>query len=144
MNKTQKIVAVISVIAIAALAAVLVYLWPTMKTEFAGSAQYTEQDSRLYQFYTPELFKNMPRISDHYDFNYASISGPEAQAFAVTFYGTSNISSVNAYLANMGYQPQATCTVEAECWRTAGSKDVVMVAQLPKPERVFIQIYRRP
>ncbi|HGM6860795.1 hypothetical protein [Serratia rubidaea] len=144
MKKVQKIIAVIGSIVIVAVAAVFAYLWPTMKTEFAGSAQYTEQDSRLYNFYTPELFKNMPRISDHYDFNYASISGPEAQAFAVTFYGTTDISNVNAYLANMGYQPQGTCTVEAKCWRTTESKDVVMVAQLPKPERVFIQIYRRP
>ncbi|AVJ17834.1 hypothetical protein ACWA06_01315 [Serratia rhizosphaerae] len=134
----------VTLVLIIGIVAAWTYCWPFIKMNFAGSAQYTEQDSRQYEFYTPELFKNMPRITDHYDFNYANVAGPEALIYAVTFYGTDDTRHVNDYLTAMGYQPQPTCMVVAECWRTTGSKDVVMVAQLSEPERVFIQIYSSP
>lgn len=52
---------------------------------FAGTACYTEQDWLKYEFYTPELLKGIPKISDKYDFNFGNITGPEAQIFTITF-----------------------------------------------------------
>lgn len=40
---------------------VLTAALPYVKMEFAGSAHYTEQDTREYEYYTPELLKNMLR-----------------------------------------------------------------------------------
>jgi hypothetical protein len=124
--------------------AALTYAWPWVKMEFAGSAHYTEQDKREYEFYTPDLLKEIPRISSHYEFDYANITGPEAQAFAVSFYGTNDISKVHVYLISRGYKKQTACNLEAECWRTPGSREVITVVKLHSPDIVKVQIYSSP
>jgi hypothetical protein len=49
---------------LAVIAAALVWLWPYVQMEFAGSAHYTEQDKREYDFYTPRYTKkNAPYFS---------------------------------------------------------------------------------
>ena len=72
MRKSFKVLGSVSIVA----AAALTYAWPYIVMEFAGSAHYTEQDKREYEFYTPVLLKKMPRISSRYDFDFANITGP--------------------------------------------------------------------
>ncbi|BFO10846.1 hypothetical protein GGER_33560 [Serratia rubidaea] len=59
MKKSSKIVGIVAVLIVAG----LLYSWPLIQMEFAGSAHYTEQDKREYAFYTPDILKKMPRIS---------------------------------------------------------------------------------
>lgn len=61
----------------------LMCVWPRLAMEFADSAHYTEKDKREYEYYTPDLLRKMPRISDDYEFSYSRISGPDAVVYGV-------------------------------------------------------------
>lgn len=57
MRRSLKLLSVVVIVSAAALA----YIWPYMQMEFAGSAHYTEQNKREYDFYTPrDSEKNSP------------------------------------------------------------------------------------
>lgn len=121
----------------------LAFGWPYLKMGFASSAYYTERDKREYEYYTPELLKRMPRISNNYEFSYSNISGPQAFVYGVHFYGITDTSKIRDYLISKGYEPQKQCQTEAECWRSPQSKDVVSIYGLAKPDLVGVEIYRR-
>ncbi|MFB9086166.1 hypothetical protein ACFFW8_12270 [Erwinia tracheiphila] len=73
-------------LAMAAVGGVLYfYGWPWLKIGFAESAYYRQQDKREYDFYTPELLKNMPRITNDYSFEFGNISGPQAFVYGIRF-----------------------------------------------------------
>lgn len=119
------------------------YVWPYLQLEFAESAHYTEKDKREYDYYTPELLRKLPRISDDYEFSYHNISGPQAFVFGVTFNGTTDTRKIRDYLSAEGYEPQAQCQTEAECWRSPrNKKDVVSLYSSTKLNLVGIEIYR--
>lgn len=122
----------------------LTFAWPYFKMGFASSAHYTEQDKREYQYYTPELLKKMPRISDNYEFSYSNISGPQAYVFSIHFQGSSDSIKIQNYLKVEGYELQKTCNVEAECWRSYKNNDVISIAKLSSPNEVFVDLYRSP
>jgi len=123
---------------------VLAIAWPYVKMEFASYAQYTEQDTREYEYFTPELLKNMPRITNDYRFEYGNVTGPEAHVFTVHIYGTTDSSTIRDYLRAQGYEPQKVCDVEAECWRSHKNSNVVTIAKFVSPEEVFIQLSQSP
>ena len=123
---------------------VSVFVWPYIKMEFASSAHYTEKDKREYEYYTPELLKKMPRISDDYEFSYSNISGPQAFVFGIQFNGTTDTTKIRNYLTSQGYSPQKKCQTEAECWQSPRSIDVVSFYKLTKLNLVGVEIYRRP
>ncbi|WP_435946843.1 hypothetical protein [Dryocola sp. BD586] len=139
MNTSVKVFCTAAVIIGAALA----YAWPWIKMEFAGSAHYTEQDKREYEFYTPDLLKNMPRITARYDFAYANITGPASHVFTIRFYDTDDISRVSAYLTSAGYKLRENCFIEAECWSindNAYPPEVVTVAKLKSNKNVEVSV----
>lgn len=123
---------------------VLTIVWPYVKMEFASSAHYTEQEKREYEFYTPELLKNMPRISTQYAFDFSNVSGPEAHVFTLTFYNVTETKAIRDYLTSSGYKLQKSCDVEADCWRNPMTTDVVTVANLLSEKGTFVQVYRSP
>ncbi|MGB8664651.1 MAG: hypothetical protein WCD24_07795, partial [Serratia inhibens] len=84
MRKAFKIALGVVVVIMAAFA----YLWPTIRMELAGSAHYTEQNKKEYDYYTPDILKNIPRISDRYEFDFYNVAGPGSLVYSVTFYGT--------------------------------------------------------
>ena len=133
-------------LAIAALIGVIVVAvaWPYVKMEFASSAHYTEQDKREYEYFTPDLLKNMPRITNDYRFEYGNVTGPEAHVFTVHIYGTTDSSTIRDYLRAQGYEPQKVCDVEAECWQSHKNSNVVTIAKFVSPEEVFIQLSQSP
>ena len=139
MRKT--IVVLIGVVVIAGIA--LVLGWPYVRMEFSSSAYYTEQDKRSYEYYTPELLKKIPRISGDYKFEFGRITGTEANVFTVKFYGVAETQSIRNYLKSEGYELQASCDVEAECWENRATNDVVTVGNIHSQKGVFVQIYRR-
>jgi len=139
MRKT--IVVLIGVVVIAGIA--LVLGWPYVRMEFSSSAYYTEQDKRSYEYYTPELLKKIPRISGDYKFEFGRIIGTEANVFTVKFYGVAETQSIRNYLKSEGYELQASCDVEAECWESRATNDVVTVGNIHSQKGVFVQIYRR-
>lgn len=116
--------------------------WPYIKMEFSSSAHYTENDEREYKYYTPKLLKEMPRISDHYSFQYANISGPQAFVFGVKFEGIADSRKVRDYLLSSGYLRQNQCDIEAECWRSTDSADEVTISASTVTNTVSVQIYR--
>lgn len=121
-------------------AAALLWVWPYVQMEFAGSAHYTEQDKREYDFYTPNLFKKMPRISPRYDFYFANITGPATHVYTLKFYGTQDTSQIDAYLLSLGYKPQGKCNIDNMCWRGTDKTETVMVRPLKSEKGVAVQI----
>jgi len=136
MRKSYKVLG--SVIMIAAVA--MIYVWPYMAMEFAGSAHYTEQDKREYEFYTPDLLKKMPRISPRYDFDFANITGPASHVYAVRYFGTDDSRQIENYLNTMGYQKQESCHIEAVCWRSADPQEIVTVSTLDSPKALLVSV----
>ncbi|MCG8157640.1 hypothetical protein JMY81_09730 [Brenneria goodwinii] len=132
------------IIVVLAVGIALAVAWPYLKMEFSSSAYYTEKDRLEYEYYTPELLKKMPRISAKYEFDFANISGPEAHVFTVRFYDVTETQVIRDYLKSAGYEPQKSCDVEAECWRSHTSNDVVTVANILSQKGIFVQIYRSP
>ena len=128
---------------VTAAAIAFAFAWPYASMEFASSAYYTEQDKRQYDYYTPDLFIKMPRISSHYDFGFGRIVGTEANVFTVNFYGVTDVSRIEDYLTSEGYKRQATYDVEAQCWKSPATKDVITLGNLNSQKAVFVQIYRR-
>jgi len=121
----------------------LTVVWPYIQMEFASSAHYTQMDKREYEYYTPDLLKEMPRISDNYEFSYSNISGPQAFVYGIQFNGTTDTSKIREYLRAKGYEQQKQCQTEADCWRSPRSKDVVSFYSLSKLDLVSVEIYRR-
>ena len=121
----------------------LVIGWPYIRMEFASSAYYTRENQRQYEYYTPELLKKMPRVSSDYKFEFGRITGTEANVFTVKFYGVSDTRSIRDYLKSEGYEPRASCDVEAECWKSRATNDEVTVGNIHSQTGVFVQIYRR-
>ncbi|MGD9426753.1 hypothetical protein ACLHDD_16920 [Pantoea sp. NSTU24] len=116
--------------------------WPYLRMAFASSACYTEHDKQSYDYYTPELLKKTPRISEHYHFEFGRITGTEAEVFTVKFYGVAETQRIRNYLKSQGYESQTSCDVEAECWESLASDDKVTVGNIHSQKGVFVQIYR--
>lgn len=123
---------------------VSVFVWPYIKMEFASSARYTEKDKLEYDYYTPELLKKMPRISDDYEFSHTNISGPQAFVFGLQFNETTDTKKIRDYLISAGYKSQKHCDIEAECWRSPQNKDVVSLYKSTQLNLVGVEIYSRP
>lgn len=136
MHKSVNVFSGIIIVVSAALACA----WPYIKMEFSGSAHYTEQDKREYRFYTPDILKNIPRISPQYDFDFANITGPASHVYAIRFYDTDNVSKIDAYLNRMGYKKQETCHIEAVCWRSNDPQEVITVSKLENPEALLVSV----
>jgi len=126
-----------------AMSVMLTYAWPYIEMSFADSAHYTEKDKREYDFYTPDLLKKMPRISDRYDFDYVNITGPAAMVNAIKFYGIKNSGKIDSYLISQGYQKQKTCQVEAVCWQGKDPQEEIIIATLSNPDVVSVAIKQR-
>jgi len=136
MRKSYKVLGSVIMIAVVA----MIYVWPYMAMEFAGSAHYTEQDKREYEFYTPDLLKKMPRISPRYDFDFANITGPASHVYAVRYFGADDSRQIENYLNTMGYQKQESCDIEAVCWRSADPQEIVTVSTLDSPKALLVSV----
>ncbi|MFG1174390.1 hypothetical protein AAFN90_12520 [Erwiniaceae bacterium CAU 1747] len=134
----------VSVIVLMLVGIGLAFVLPYLKMGFASSAYYTEQDRREYEYYTPELLKKMPRISNDYKFEFGNVSGQQAEVFTVRYQGTSETRNIHQYLVSAGYSQQSQCDVEAECWRSHNSTDIVTVIKYTSPDSIVVQIYRSP
>lgn len=124
---------------VAVIAAALVWVWPYIQMEFAGSAHYTEQDKLEYAFYTPDLLKKMPRISPRYDFDFANITGPASHVYAVKFYGTRETKEIEDYLESSGYR-KSKCDSGEVCWRSSEPQESIYIGTLKGENTVIIQM----
>ncbi|MDY1037147.1 hypothetical protein [Lelliottia sp. CFBP8978] len=117
-----------------------VYLWPYVKMDFTESASYTEQDKREYEFFTPDILKNMPRVSDHYQFGYSNVSGPDLLIYEVTFSGTTHTSRINHYLQKNGFRRLGSCDIDGECWQGDEPGMSVSVSINAKSEIIIVSV----
>lgn len=122
----------------------LVYAWPYVKMDFAESASYTEQDKRQYEFFTPDLLKKIPRVSENYQFGYSNIAGPDLLIYDVKFSGTTDASRIDIYLEENGYKRLGVCDIEGECWQGDNPKIAVSVGIVSKPETVIVSMIEKP
>lgn len=122
------------------IAAVLAWAWPYVQMEFAGSAHYTEQDKREYEFYTPDILKEMPRISPQYDFDFANITGPASHVYAIRYYDVVDSGKIDLYLGSLGYKKQNKCHIEAVCWLGTDPQEIVTVSTLENPRSLLISV----
>lgn len=122
----------------------LFYVWPYVKMDFAESASYTEQDRKEYEFFTPEVLKKLPRVSETYQFGYSNVSGPDLLIYDVKFSGTADTSKIDAYLAENGYTRLSVCDIEGECWQGQDPKETVSVGIVPKPETIIVSVVEKP
>lgn len=113
MKRSLKIFPGILVVCVVGLFYGLKYL----SMEFADGADYTEQDKQEYNFYTPELLKYLPRVSDVYSFHYSNVSGPNpALIYRVIFSGTTDSRKIDSYLEKNGYNKTEICNINGSCW----------------------------
>lgn len=136
MRKSIKVLSAVAVV----IAVLFTFAWPWIEMEFAGSAHYTEQDSREYNFYTPDILKKMPRISPRYDFDFANITGPATHVYAVKFYDTEDTRQIDAYLTSEGYQRQGNCNIDNICWHGKDPDETVMVSLMKSEIGVIVQV----
>ena len=118
----------------------LTFAWPTLKVTFDGSLYYKESDFREYYIMTPDLYKNMPRISKEYDFYFNNISGPAVLIWGVRFYDTDDAKPIEDYLTSQGWCLQPSCDVEADCWKKEGMSEVLSVIKPKWEKRVELQM----
>ncbi|WP_061708188.1 hypothetical protein [Pseudenterobacter timonensis] len=127
-------------VAIVLIASVFIWVWPYIIMQLSGSAHYTEQDKREYEFYTPVLLKMMPRITPQYDFDFVNITGPAAHVYAIRFYDTHDTSKVDDYLSIKGYQKQQFCHIKAVCWKGIDADETITVSTLNNPKVVLVSV----
>ncbi|MFC0139134.1 hypothetical protein ACFFJN_02810 [Erwinia mallotivora] len=122
----------------------LIYLWPYVQMDFAESARYSEKDSKKYEFYTPALLKNMPRVTKDYGFGFPNIAGPGLLIYELQFHGTADTSQIDAYLVKYGYKKSATCDIQGDCWTGADPKVTVSVGIINDPETLIVSMAKEP
>lgn len=117
---------IISTVIIMLMASGILYAaWEFVKMNFATSVHYTEQDRIKYLYYTPELLKKFPRVSDDYSFSFANIMGPSILIYSIQFNNTTDLTPVRAFLQTEGYKPAESCITESECWiSSSGNTEV--------------------
>lgn len=130
----------ISLAIIVVIAVSMVYAWPYIKMDFAESASYTEQDKREYEFFTPDVLKKIPRVSDSYQFGYSNVSGPGLFIYDVRFSGTTDASKINTYLQENGYKQLSTCDIEGVCWQGNDPNVSISVGIVQKPEAIIVSV----
>ncbi|ELF4281892.1 hypothetical protein RNF85_000403 [Salmonella enterica] len=112
-----------------------------LRMEFADGADYTEQDKKKYDFYTPKLLKNMPRISDVYSFHYSNVSGPNpALIFRVIFSGSTDAGRINTYLEKNGFKRTGVCNTNGECWIGKDQSTTVSVEYQDNPSAIRVEM----
>ncbi|QJW56207.1 hypothetical protein HL670_03096 [Serratia plymuthica] len=136
MRSSLKLLSIVVVV----VAAAVVYAWPYIEMEFAGFANYTEQDKREYEFYTPDVLKDMPRISEYYDFDFTNVTGPAKHVSAVKFYGTDDTSRIDSYLNAVGYKKYDKCDLNASCWQGSDLHETIYVGVLTGEKTVIVQV----
>ena len=116
------------------------YAWPYLQMEFASSAYYSQNDKREYEYYTPDLLKKMPRISQSYTFQYISNHDSKPTLHEISFDGTTDKVKIESFLRSEGYVKQVECDTEAECWRSTAPNKVVSLYSVTSPDHVVVQI----
>ncbi len=122
----------------------LLFIWPTLKVELEGSMVYRQSDFREYYLLTPDLLKEMPRISDDYFFAFANVSGQVIFISTVTFENTTVTSDIKKYLRSRGWVEQKNCHLEAKCWQKNGNREVLSVVTNTRENYVRVQIADSP
>lgn len=130
------------IVTVIVIVAALMWVWPYVQMEFAGSAHYSEQDTKKYEFYTPDILKKMPRIATRYAFDFANITGPASHVYAVKFYGTRETKEIEDYLKSSGYI-QNTCDSGEVCWRGSDPQESVYIGTMKGEDTVIIQVVYR-
>ena len=137
MKKSLKITLAVLVVCLTGFFYGLQYL----KMEFADGADYTEQDKREYNFYTPELLKNMPRVSNIYSFHYSNVSGPNpALLYQASFSGTTDTRKIDTYLRKNGYKKGGMCNTNGDCWTGKDPAITVSVGIEENPGTIHVQM----
>ncbi|MDF7660352.1 hypothetical protein PUG81_15375 [Erwiniaceae bacterium L1_54_6] len=140
MRKPVKIALAVVAISVASIATVFAYYWPIIKMEFEGSAHYTQQDKKLYEHFTPEILKKIPRISSSYEFAFYNNDGPGTLGYTVTFHNTTDTGQISAYLTSLGYIKQDNCSVVGACWKGNDPREKVSFAAIPKLNEVLVTV----
>lgn len=140
----RKIVGVIAVAIVAIITAMLVYKWPVVKFGLDDGGKYTERDRQVYDAFTPDILKHMPRITGDYEFDYHTVSGPGSVGNSLIFNGTTDTSQIDAWLMSQGYVKQASCMVQGICWKGRDPTEDVVVSTIPEMKRVWVQVDYTP
>lgn len=136
MRKSARAGMVLILVALVAVA----MTWSSIKLRFTESATYRENDTREYQYFTPEILKNMPRISDRYEFDYALIDGTPRSVNAVKFYGASDATKIIDYLKSLGYLKHSECRSNNECWKGGDPQETIYVGRIASETGVIVVV----
>jgi len=140
MKKSLKIILAVLVVCVICLFYGLQYL----SMEFSDGADYTEKDKREYNFYTPELLKNMPRVSNVYSFHYSNVSGPNpALIHQVIFSGTTDPIKIDAYLEKNGYKKTEMCNTNGDCWFGQDPNITISVGIEENPSAIRVEMVEK-
>ncbi|NIF20720.1 hypothetical protein F3J40_03700 [Pantoea sp. Acro-835] len=121
---------------------ILIWNWKQLEMGFATSADYHEQDAKEYNYYTPDLLKRMPRISNNYKFEYHYVDAQEFYVYSLAFGDTTDTRKIREFLLAEGYSPQPSCPTEAECLASPRNKDEVSFYSSSHLNMVKINIVR--
>jgi len=140
MRFSHKVMLIVSGLLVAG----LISVWPYVQMDFAESARYTEKDTRQYEFYTPKLLKNMPRVTKNYGFSFSNVAGPGLLIYELQFQGTTDTSQIDRYLEQHGYKKSSTCDIQGDCWTGPEPKVSLSVGIIKDPGTLIISMVKEP
>lgn len=117
----------------------MIYFWPAIKVLTGGNASYTERDEEYYQLLTDDIIKKCPRISENYEFAYATVDGPAIEVSSVTFHGSNDVQSIRNYLNSIGFIFNRA-EDNGEYWISDKTKKNVFIWSTNNPKTTIIQV----
>ncbi|WP_312142503.1 hypothetical protein [Pantoea septica] len=97
---------------------------------------YRESDSISYSWFTSDLIKHAPRISETYDFEYRAQDGASPEMNSVTFHNTNDAEKIRSYLKEKGFVYETTDSF-GEQW-THYDSGLVMSLAIDKNQKTVI------
>ncbi len=119
--------------------AALFIVWNVILIKFTPgpgeSSRYKESDFLSYYWFTDNLIKNAPRISNHYQFEYWELDGSSPRMSIIEYHDATDADALRDYLNHMKFNKKKTDS-HGERWEKKNTGTVYI--NEAKGEKVII------
>lgn len=88
---------------------------------------------------TDDIIKKCPRISENYEFAYATVDGPAIEVSSVTFHGSNDVKMIQNYLTSIGFTFNRA-EDNGEYWNSDKTPKTVFIWSTDNPKTTIIQV----